>query len=440
MGDLPRRSVSRAVKLGSLPIGFGGRAALGWAKRLSGADWAETSTALTSRNADHLFAVLGELKGGAMKLGQALAVYEPLIPAEMAGPYHQALIKLQAGAPTMPISDVHRLLAEQLGRRWSQRFAEFDADNAHAASIGQVHRAIWHDGREVAVKIQYPGAGQALLSDLRTLRRLAGLLQRIIPGADVRALVAELTARMAEELDYSAEANNQRAFAAAFADDPHVRVPSVVASAPKIIVTEWMGGVPLSELVHRPAANGQEVALRDYIGKITLELHCSSPARVGLLHCDPHHGNFRLLPDGRIGMLDFGAVSAMPDGIPLPLGRLLRLAADDDSDGFLQEARAAGFVGRADRVGAQDALGFLGGFVTALRQERFHFNRAFMQAEGARLLDVHGDFKTAQALNLPAQYLMILRTWAGWTSILSQIDCTVNTRDILRTWVPGFNL
>jgi predicted unusual protein kinase regulating ubiquinone biosynthesis (AarF/ABC1/UbiB family) len=428
------------VKLGSLPIGFGGRAALGWAKRLSGADWAETSTALTSRNADHLFAVLGELKGGAMKLGQALAVYEPLIPAEMAGPYHQALIKLQAGAPTMPISDVHRLLAEQLGRRWSQRFAEFDADNAHAASIGQVHRAIWHDGREVAVKIQYPGAGQALLSDLRTLRRLAGLLQRIIPGADVRALVAELTARMAEELDYSAEANNQRAFAAAFADDPHVRVPSVVASAPKIIVTEWMGGVPLSELVHRPAANGQEVALRDYIGKITLELHCSSPARVGLLHCDPHHGNFRLLPDGRIGMLDFGAVSAMPDGIPLPLGRLLRLAADDDSDGFLQEARAAGFVGRADRVGAQDALGFLGGFVTALRQERFHFNRAFMQAEGARLLDVHGDFKTAQALNLPAQYLMILRTWAGWTSILSQIDCTVNTRDILRTWVPGFNL
>jgi hypothetical protein len=139
-------------------------------------------------------------------------------------------------------------------------------------------------------------------------------------------------------------------------------------------------------------------------------------------------------------MLDFGAVSAMPDGIPLPLGRLLRLAADDDSDGFLQEARAAGFVGRADRVGAQDALGFLGGFVTALRQERFHFNRAFMQAEGARLLDVHGDFKTAQALNLPAQYLMILRTWAGWTSILSQIDCTVNTRDILRTWVPGFNL
>jgi predicted unusual protein kinase regulating ubiquinone biosynthesis (AarF/ABC1/UbiB family) len=428
------------VKLGSLPIGFGGRAALGWAKRLSGADWAETSTALTSRNADHLFAVLGELKGGAMKLGQALAVYEPLIPAEMAGPYHQALIKLQAGAPTMPISDVHRLLAEQLGRRWSQRFAEFDADNAHAASIGQVHRAIWHDGREVAVKIQYPGAGQALLSDLRTLRRLAGLLQRIIPGADVRALVAELTARMAEELDYSAEANNQRAFAAAFADDPHVRVPSVVASAPKIIVTEWMGGVPLSELVHRPAANGQEVALRDYIGKCTLELHCSSPARVGLLHCDPHHGNFRLLPDGRIGMLDFGAVSAMPDGIPLPLGRLLRLAADDDSDGFLQEARAAGFVGRADRVGAQDALGFLGGFVTALRQERFHFNRAFMQAEGARLLDVHGDFKTAQALNLPAQYLMILRTWAGWTSILSQIDCTVNTRDILRTWVPGFNL
>jgi predicted unusual protein kinase regulating ubiquinone biosynthesis (AarF/ABC1/UbiB family) len=429
--------VARTAKLGSLPVGFAGRAAAGWARRLSGSDRGEVAVEMATRNADQLFAVLGELKGGAMKLGQALSVYEALIPNELSEPYHQALIKLQAAAPAMPAKDVHRVLAEQLGRAWPQRFREFDADNAHAASIGQVHRAVWHDGREVAVKIQYPGADQALLSDLRTLRRLAWLLQKIAPGADVRALLGEITERMAEELDYAAEADHQRTFAAALADDPRLRVPKVVASAPKVIISEWLDGTPLSEFARRPAADSAEVELRNRIGGIMFELQFSSPARVGLVHCDPHHGNFRLLPDGRIGMLDFGAVTAMPGGIPRSLGRLLWLAADDRGEEFLAAARAEGFVGRADQVTAEDAMALLGAFTTVVRDEQFHFNRAFMQAEGARLTDIHGDFRTAQSANLPPQYLMFVRTVVGWISILAQIDCTVATREILRTWVPG---
>ncbi|MGQ0483012.1 MAG: ABC1 kinase family protein [Pseudonocardia sp.] len=439
MSDPPRRATARTAKLGALPVGIAGRAVGGWARRLAGADREQLAAELAMRNADQLFAVLGELKGGAMKLGQALSVYEALIPNELAEPYQQALIKLQAQAPAMPARDVERVMAEQLGRNWMRRFAEFETDRASAASIGQVHKATWHDGREVAVKIQYPGADQALTSDLRTLARLAGLLQRIVPGTDVRAVISELQDRMIEELDYSAEADSQRAFAAALRDDPQVRVPKVVASAPKVIVSEWLEGVPLSTMAHKPAADGDEQKLRDWIAYTIMELMFSSPARVGLLHADPHHGNFRLLADGRLGMIDFGAVARLPDGIPRPLGRILRLAADARPDELLELLRREGFVGLKDRVTGADALNYIGALANPLREDCFHFNRDFMQAEGGRLTDFGGaDFQTGRALSLPPQYLMVLRVVVGWFSILSQIDCSASARQIVIEWVPGF--
>jgi predicted unusual protein kinase regulating ubiquinone biosynthesis (AarF/ABC1/UbiB family) len=440
VAEPPKRTVQRNARLGALPVGMAGRAAAGWMRRVAGADRAEVAAELAVRNADQIFEVLGELKGGAMKLGQALSVYETLIPNELAEPYHQALIKLQANAPQMPAKDVHRMLGEQLGRDWSRRFAEFDAEHAHAASIGQVHRAIWHDGREVAVKLQYPGADEALSSDLRTLQRFAWLLQRIVPGADVRALLQEISDRMIEELDYAAEADNQRAFAAALAGDQRVRVPKVVGSAPKVIISEWLEGTPLSRFAHQPIANDRDRSIRDHIGETMIELGFSSPARVGLLHSDPHHGNFRLLTDGRIGMLDFGAVVRLPDGIPPPLGRILRLAADDEPEQLLEMLCVEGFVGRADRVSPEDVMAMLGAFTHPLRDRPFHYNRAFLQAEGGRLINFQGnDFKTAQSMSLPPQYLMILRVVVGWMSILGQIDCRVDSRGIVERWVPGFN-
>jgi predicted unusual protein kinase regulating ubiquinone biosynthesis (AarF/ABC1/UbiB family) len=437
--DPPKSAIQRSARLGSLPVGFAGRAAAGWAKRLTGKDREEIAADLAARNAEQIFAVLGELKGGAMKFGQALSVYEAMIPTELAEPYQRALIKLQSNAPTMPAKDVHRVLAEQLGRNWPKRFAEFDAEHADAASIGQVHHAIWHDGREVAVKVQYPGADQALLSDLRTLRRFAKLLQVIVPGADVYALLNELQDRMIEELDYSAEADSQRTFARALADDPKVRVPKVVASAPKVIVSEWIGGRPLSEFAHRPAADADEQRLRDWIAETVLELHFSSPARVGLLHSDPHHGNFRLLLDGRLGMIDYGAVTRMPDGIPRSLGRIVRLAADERAEEMTELLRAEGFIGLEDRVTAQDVLHYIGALADPLRHETFHFNRKFMQTEGGRVTSPTGvDFRTGRAMSLPPQYLMFVRVVVGWMSILAQLDCCAPTRPIVERWVPGF--
>ncbi|MGZ4520960.1 MAG: ABC1 kinase family protein, partial [Mycobacteriaceae bacterium] len=245
VSDIPRSGAARTAKLASLPIGFAGRTAAGWGKRLAGRSSEQVGAELSAKTAEQLFAVLGELKGGAMKFGQALSVFEAAVPEEMAGPYREALTKLQAGAPPMPSSTVHRVLAEQLGTGWRQRFSSFEDEHAAAASIGQVHRAVWQDGREVAVKIQYPGAGEALRSDLRQLQRFGRMFQAVIPGLQVRPLIDELRDRMEEELDYRAEADNQRAFAAAFTGDAEFVVPKVVGSAPKVLVSEWVEGVGL---------------------------------------------------------------------------------------------------------------------------------------------------------------------------------------------------
>ncbi|GAA4967203.1 hypothetical protein GCM10023238_38890 [Streptomyces heliomycini] len=227
---------------------------------------------LQQRTAEQLFKVLGELKGGAMKFGQALSVFESALPEEVAGPYRAALTKLQEAAPPMPTRTVHAVLAERLGEGWQELFLEFEDKPSAAASIGQVHRAVWHDGREVAVKVQYPGAGEALLSDLNQLSRFARLLGPLIPGMDVKPLITELKDRVSEELDYGLEAQAQRAHAEEFDGDPDVVVPDVVHQCEQVLITEWMDGVPLSEII----SDGTE-AQRDRAGQLLARFLFSAP-------------------------------------------------------------------------------------------------------------------------------------------------------------------
>ena len=156
----------RTVKLAALPLGLAGRTALGLGKRVGGKPAELVAAEMQARTADQLFKVLGELKGGAMKFGQAMSIFEAAMPEDLAAPYRATLTKLQDAAPPMPASIVHAVLAAELGPRWRQKFTSFDDKPAAAASIGQVHRAVWKDGRDVAVKLQYPGAGQALIGDL----------------------------------------------------------------------------------------------------------------------------------------------------------------------------------------------------------------------------------------------------------------------------------
>ena len=431
---IPRGSVSRTARLASLPLGAAGRATLGIGKRLSGRPAEAVTAELQQRTAEQLFAVLGQLKGGAMKLGQTLSVFEAAVPEEVAAPYREALVKLQEEAPPMPVRTVHAVLAQQLGGTWRTRFKEFDDAPAAAASIGQVHRATWRDGRDVAVKIQYPGAGTALMADLNQLARFARLFAALFPGLDVKPLITELKARVVEELDYGLEADAQRTFAAAYADDPQIVVPRVVASAPKVIVSEWLEGTPLSKVI---ASGSREE--RDRAGHLLAVLHFSGPQRAGLLHADPHPGNFRLTPDGRFGVIDFGATARLPDGHPEPIGRLVRWALEGRAEDVLADLRTEGFVRPGVEVDAQGVLDYLLPLLEPIRQPRFHFTRAWMQEQATRIADPRTEAnRLGRMLNLPPAYLLIHRVTIGSIGVLCQLDAEDDYRSVVEEWLPGF--
>jgi predicted unusual protein kinase regulating ubiquinone biosynthesis (AarF/ABC1/UbiB family) len=431
---IPQRRMTRAAKLASLPLGVAGRATIGLGRRITGRSAEDVAAQLQARTAEQLFAVLGELKGGAMKLGQALSVFEAALPENSAAPYREALTKLQDAAPPMPAEAVRRVLDEQFGRTWPERFRSFDEVPAAAASIGQVHQAIWADGREVAVKLQYPGAGPALMADFTQLSRMAWLFSRLSPGLEVKPLLAELRARVLEELDYTLEAQAQRAFAAAYAEDPEIAVPRVVASAPKAIVTEWMDGTPLARII----AGGTQ-AERDHAGTRLALLHYSAPARAGLLHADPHPGNFRILADGRLGVVDFGAVARLPDGYPEPLGRLTRQALDGDGEAVMATMRAQGFIRPGIELRAAQVMDYLGPIVEPLRTPTFTFSRSWMRTQANRLGDPHREeSQVGRLLNLPPSYLLIHRVTLGSIGILCQLGATAPFRPLAERWQPGF--
>jgi predicted unusual protein kinase regulating ubiquinone biosynthesis (AarF/ABC1/UbiB family) len=403
-------------------------------KRIGGRPAEIVATELQARTAEQLFRVLGELKGGAMKFGQALSVLEAALPEDVAGPYRAALTKLQEAAPPMPPSTVHKVLETNLGADWREMFAEFSATPAAAASIGQVHRARWHDGREVAVKLQYPGAGNALMSDLNQLARVARLFAVISPGLDVKPLIAELKARVAEELDYGLESSSQAAFAAAYDGDPDILVPKVVHHGDRVLVTEWVDGTPLSAIIR----DGSQ-ADRDRAGLLFVRFLFSGPSRARLLHADPHPGNFRLTDDGRLAVVDYGAVNRLPDGLPTPIGPLVTLALAGKADEVLAGLKDEGFVRPEVTVDAQEVLDYVTPMLEPLRVEMFQFSRAWLRQEAARVADPRSPaYALGRQLNLPPTYLLIHRVTLGGIGVLCQLGSAGPFRAEMERWVPGF--
>ncbi|HEV2346816.1 MAG TPA: AarF/ABC1/UbiB kinase family protein [Actinocrinis sp.] len=445
MSDVPRSAVARTAKLATLPLGLAGRATLGLGKRIGGAPAAAVVTEVQQRTAEQLFRVLGELKGGAMKFGQALSVFEAALPDELARPYRAALTGLQENAPALPAASVHKSLAAAFGPHWRAKFESFTDRPAAAASIGQVHRAVWHDGRDVAVKIQYPGAGKALLGDLNQLARISRLFGMLVPGIEVKPLITELRARIAEELDYAAEAAAQSAYAKGYADDPDITVPDVVEQAGTVLVTEWLPGIPLATVI----ASGTQ-AQRDRAGTLLVRFLYSGPQRVGLLHADPHPGNFRLVPtsddanpdepDGwRLGVLDFGAVNRLPDGMPEAIGIALRGALAGNADEVAETLRTEGFLKPGTQLDPTAVLDYLSPLIEPLRVARFSFNREWLRRQASHLANGKNPAASlGRRLNLPPSYLLIHRVTMGGLGILCQLGATVPVRGELGAWLPGF--
>jgi predicted unusual protein kinase regulating ubiquinone biosynthesis (AarF/ABC1/UbiB family) len=426
--------VTRTAKLAGLPIGYAGRAALGLGKRIGGRSAEIVAAEIQQRTAEQIFRVLGELKGGAMKMGQALSIFEAALPPEIAGPYRATLTKLQESAPPLPARSVHQVLVRDMGENWRDSFSEFDDRPVAAASIGQVHAATWRDGRQVAVKIQYPGAGNAIINDFNQLSRVGRLFGVLMPGLDVKPLLEELRTRVAEELDYEMEAASQQAFADAYRGDPDIYVPNVIAGTRHVLVSDWMDGTPLAQII-----NDGTQEQRNRAGTLLARFLFSGPARAGLLHGDPHPGNFRLMDDGRLGVLDFGAVDRLPGGLPPFFGRLLRIMHEDEPSisAVESELRANGFLKEGVQVDLDALRAFLAPLAEPSKVECFRFSREWMRGEATRVMDMSGS-NISRKFNLPPSYVLIHRVSTAGIGVLCQLECEGRFRAEVLRWMPGY--
>src|SRR3954447_23184316 len=315
--DAPRKPptsrLSRTARLGGLVAGqsarWAGTRAANLVRSPERADAAtgERATAL----AVELVEQLGNLRGAAMKVGQVLSTVDfTALPEEERERFKQTLAALRDDVPPLPFKQVEKLLREELGTRPSDVFAHFDEEAFAAASIGQVHRAETFDGRPVAVKVQYPGVAEAVETDMRNLTLLLPLVKRLAPGLDVKALYAELRERIAEELDYELEAQNQRAVARAHRGHPFAHVPEVHTdlSTRRVLVTDLLTGDRFEAVKQRDAAT------RDRFGEIVFRFYFGLVHHMGRVSGDPHPGNYLLLEDGRVGFLDFGLMRVLDRG------------------------------------------------------------------------------------------------------------------------------
>ena len=306
----PTSRLSRSARLGGLVAGqsarWVGTRAANVVRSPERADAAtgERAAAL----ARELVEQLGQMRGAAMKVGQVLSTIDfTALPPEERENFKQTLGKLRDDVPPLPFKQVEKLLREELGAKPSTVFSEFEEEAFAAASIGQVHRAVTLEGRPVAVKVQYPGVAEAVDTDLRNLTLLLPLVKRLAPGLDVKAIYAELRERIAEELDYELEAQNQRAVARAHRGHPFAHVPEVLTelSSRRVLVTDLLTGARFE------AVKALDEQTRDHFAEIVFRFYFGLVHHTGRVSGDPHPGNYLRLDDGRVGFIDFGLMRVL---------------------------------------------------------------------------------------------------------------------------------
>jgi predicted unusual protein kinase regulating ubiquinone biosynthesis (AarF/ABC1/UbiB family) len=329
---MPTSRVGRTAKVGTLAAGqalrqFGTRAAN------IGRSEEGKQAALERRHieaAEQIVTALGTMKGAAMKLGQVLSFLDVgLVPEEHREEFQKKLATLRDAAPKVRFDDMRKVIEDELDEKLSDSFADFGEDPIAAASIGQVYRATLHDGRDVAVKVQYPGVNNAVRADMQNIGMILRVMRSIAPGLDAKAISAEIRERIEEELDYELEAANQRSIGRVFRGHPFIVIPDVVTSMSRerVMVTEFMeGGRGFEEI------KTYDQDERDRVGEIIFRFFFGCLYRHHQFSGDPHPGNYLLLPDDRVAFLDFGLFKHMKtDAVELELSAL-RAVAEDDAD------------------------------------------------------------------------------------------------------------
>ncbi len=387
----------------------------------------------TIRSAADVAAELGQLKGVLMKAGQLLGVIADGLPPEAAA----ALATLQADVPPMAPSLAEAVVRAELGSSPERLFLDWQPVPVAAASIGQVHRAVLFDGREVAVKVQYPGVGETIGPDLDNAELLYRLFSSFaLKGFDARAFVEELRARMTEELDYRREAADQQAFARAFAGHPFVRVPAVVPerSGERVLTTEWVEGWTFAELaVHADPATRQRAAeaVWRFAQRCVLQL--------GMFNGDPHPGNYRFHADGTVSFLDFGLVKRWDPGEwDLLRPSLDAIVVTRDPVALVATMEHNGFLRAGHGLDPRLVYDYVSSPYAPYLTDSFTFTPSFVPDTLRRLLDRSGPHAGVMAaLDLPASFVILDRVVWGVSALLGRLGATGPWRAMLLEYLAS---
>lgn len=379
--------------------------------------------------AERVAEVLGEMKGAAMKLGQLLSFVDLDLPPDVRNVYHDALSRLRDAAPPVDTEAIQRVVLEDFGATVDEVFGEFDPDPLAAASIGQVHAAKLHDGREVVVKVQYPGVAEAVRSDLANAEMFAPLARIFSPNQEIEPLLEELRERIDDELDYQREAQYQRAFAERYAGHPFIIVPDVLGDLcrNRVLVSERIHGRRFDEV-----AAGDDMALRQRVGEIVFRYAFGSIARFRLFNGDPHPGNYLVTHDGQVAFLDYGSVKMFTRERYASMRRVDDAVARGDRDEFLLAMRETRFL--PPRAGVDEDLlweWFRLYTRPIVAEQPFTFTSEFATEVLRTTTDPRSPYYgVLRRLNLPSDYLLLTRIHLGLNSVLGRLDATNQWRAI----------
>jgi predicted unusual protein kinase regulating ubiquinone biosynthesis (AarF/ABC1/UbiB family) len=373
------------------------------------------------------------MKGAAMKIGQLASFIDTeFLPPEFRDLYQDKLADLRTSAPPMPWKKVKKVLEEEWDETPEELFEEFSEDAAAAASIGQVHRAVLPDGRDVAVKIQYPGVAEAIRADLQNAGMFLRLAKALAPGLDAKAAAEELKERVSEELDYELEAQNQRSFSRGYRGHPFIYVPDVVTrlSTRRVLVSEWVEGIGFEEVKELPQEE------KDRFGEIVFRFCFGSIYHLQHFNADAHPGNYLWMDDGKVAFLDFGMTKHLDtDQIELEIAAL-EAAFEQDPEALRVALHDLGFLNNPKKVDAErlmEHVQAVGGWYMEDREVTVDSNRV-MKAIAAVSDPRSGFFDLMRRENVPANELMGRRMESGLLAVLGQLQATRNWYRIGREW------
>lgn len=379
--------------------------------------------------------VLGQMKGAAMKIGQFASFIDiEFIPEEYREIYQEQLASLRDDAPAMPWEEVEKVLVDEFeGEPVEAVFESIEPEALAAASIGQVHRGVLHDGRRVAVKIQYPGVAEALEADLRNAGILMQLARALAPGLDAKAVTRELRERILEELDYEYEAQNQRAFARAYRGHPFIYVPDVITrlSRRRVLVTELVEGIGFEEI--RKLDREQ----RSRFGEILYRGSFGSIYHLQHFNADPHPGNYILMDDGRVAFLDFGMTKKLDREQIMLEQRAVDAAARGNPEELGRALNDLGFIKRPSKVDAERLMNHVravGGWYMEDRDLEITPDLVMQVIEATH--DPRSEYyDLMRRESIPAEELMGRRMEIGVLAVLGQLRAKRNWHRIMREWV-----